>query len=40
MLAWLDADPFVREGIATAQIQEVSPARTDQRLSFLKAAVA
>lgn len=28
-------DPFVREGIAAAEIQEVGPARTDTRLSFL-----
>lgn len=28
-------DPFVAEGIATAHIQEVAPARTDPRLSFL-----
>ncbi|SDX66612.1 YciI family protein [Litoreibacter albidus] len=38
--ARMAADPFVREGIATAQIQEVSPARADQRLSSLKVAVA
>lgn len=30
------ADPFVREGIVTAHIQEIVPGRTDQRLSFLK----
>lgn len=30
-------DPFIREGIALAHIQEVSPARTDARLSFLQA---
>src|ERR1041385_2870891 len=29
------ADPFVREGIATAEVLEVSPARADARLSFL-----
>jgi len=28
-------DPFVREGIVTPCIQEVSPARTDARLAFL-----
>ena len=29
------ADPFVREGVVTVEIQEVAPARTDERLSFL-----
>ncbi len=33
------ADPFVREGIAIPHIQEVVPARTDARLSFLQDAV-
>ena len=28
-------DPFVREGIAVPQIQEVAPGRTDPRLAFL-----
>lgn len=32
-------DPFVREGIAKAHIQQVSPARTDARLSFLQESV-
>lgn len=36
----LAADPFVREGIAEPHIQEVDPARTDARLSFLKEAAA
>ena len=31
-------DPFVVEGIVTADIQEVAPARTDARLDFLKGA--
>lgn len=31
-------DPFVAEGIATSSIQEVTPARTDPRLSFLSRA--
>ncbi|MAY33812.1 MAG: hypothetical protein MRY67_04125 [Rhodovulum sp.] len=33
-------DPFVVEGIVTADIQEVAPARTDARLDFLKGAAA
>lgn len=32
------ADPFVQEGIAIPEIQEIAPARTDERLSFLTAA--
>ncbi|SFE82343.1 YciI family protein [Shimia marina] len=31
-------DPFVAEGIAIPHIQEVAPARTDPRLSFLSCA--
>ncbi len=31
-------DPFVAAGIAVPQIQEVAPARTDPRLSFLSDA--
>ncbi len=31
-------DPFVQEGIAIPEIQEIAPARTDERLSFLTAA--
>lgn len=30
------ADPFVSKGIATPHIQQIAPARTDARLSFLK----
>ena len=30
-------DPFVQEGIAIPKIQEIAPARTDERLSFLTA---
>lgn len=29
------ADPFVRESVVTAEILEVTPAKTDQRLDFL-----
>lgn len=29
-------DPFVAEGIVTAEIHEIAPARTDERLAFLK----
>ena len=34
----ISEDPFVAEGIATPHIQEVAPARTDPRLSFLSNA--
>ena len=30
-------DPFVAEGVVTAEIHEISPARTDERLNFLLA---
>lgn len=30
------ADPFVAEGIVRAEIHEIAPARTDDRLAFLK----
>ena len=30
-------DPFVRERVVTAEIQEVTPNRTDERLAFLLA---
>jgi len=30
-------DPFVQEGIAIPEIQEIAPARTDERLSILTA---
>ncbi len=33
----VDADPFVAEGVVTAEILEISPAKTDERLSFLLA---
>lgn len=32
---FLQEDPFVTEGIATPEVHEVTPARTDSRLSFL-----
>ena len=32
----VQADPFVAEGIVTADILEITPGRTDERLSFLK----
>ena len=28
-------DPFVAEGVVTAEIHEISPARADERLAFL-----
>lgn len=31
-------DPFVAEGIVEAEILELAPARTDERLAFLKTA--
>ncbi|MHA7773481.1 YciI family protein [Roseibium sp. M-1] len=31
------ADPFVAEGVVTAEILEVTPARLDDRLTFLAA---
>lgn len=33
----VQADPFVVEGVVTAEIMEVSPGRTDERLDFLRA---
>ena len=30
-------DPFVVEGVVTAEIHEIAPARTDDRLAFLAA---
>ncbi|MCC2609823.1 YciI family protein [Neorhizobium petrolearium] len=30
-------DPFVAEGIVSAEILEIAPGRTDERLAFLKA---
>jgi uncharacterized protein YciI len=35
--ARVNDDPFVIEGIVTAEILEISPAHTDQRLDFLMA---
>jgi uncharacterized protein YciI len=35
--ARVNADPFVVEGIVSAEIQEISPARADERLDFLMA---
>lgn len=32
----IDEDPFVSEGIAVADILEIAPGRTDERLAFLK----
>lgn len=31
----INEDPFVAENVVTAEILEISPAKTDQRLSFL-----
>ncbi len=36
--ARVKADPFVAEGVVTAEILEIAPGRTDERLAFLKAA--
>ncbi|MEQ8806491.1 MAG: hypothetical protein RLO05_07885 [Rhodospirillales bacterium] len=33
--ARVDADPFVAEQVVTAEILEITPARTDPRLEFL-----
>ena len=30
-------DPFVAEGVVTADILEIAPGRTDERVAFLKA---
>lgn len=38
--ARVQADPFVAEGIATPEICEVNPARTDARLDFLRGVAA
>lgn len=35
--ARVQADPFVAEGIVTAEILEIEPARLDERLAFLAA---
>lgn len=34
MKARVDADPFVSEKIVTAEILEIEPAKTDERLQF------
>lgn len=36
LTARVDQDPFVAENIVTAEVIEVDPARTDERLNFLK----
>jgi hypothetical protein len=33
----VDADPFVAEGVVTAEILEISPSQADARLDFLLA---
>lgn len=33
----VDEDPFVAEGVVSAEIVEMTPARADERLSFLLA---
>jgi uncharacterized protein YciI len=33
----VDGDPFVAEGVVSADILEIAPGRTDERLAFLKA---
>ena len=35
--ARIAADPFVAEDVVTAEVLEITPARTDPRLDFLKA---
>lgn len=35
--ACVQEDPFVAEGVVTADILEIAPGRTDDRLAFLKA---
>lgn len=35
--ARVQGDPFVAEGVVTAEILDVTPGRTDERLAFLKA---
>lgn len=35
--AFVAEDPFVTEGVVTAEIAEVAPKRTDERLAFLTA---
>jgi len=31
----VNSDPFVAEGVVSAEIHEITPARTDERLAFL-----
>ena len=33
----VQADPFVAEGVVTADILEIAPSRTDERLAFMAA---
>ncbi|SHO65899.1 YCII-related domain-containing protein [Pseudoxanthobacter soli DSM 19599] len=33
----VQADPFVAEGVVSAEIVAIAPGRTDERLAFLKA---
>ena len=33
----VNADPFVAENVVTAEILEITPAKTDERLNFLAA---
>lgn len=35
--ARVQEDPFVAEGVVSAEILEIAPGRTDERLAFLKA---
>lgn len=35
--ARVNADPFVSEGVVSAEVLAIAPNRTDSRLSFLKA---
>ncbi len=35
--ARMNADPFVVENVVSAEILEIAPARTDERLDFLRA---
>lgn len=34
--ARMQEDPFVAEGVVTAELLEIAPGRTDERLAFLK----
>ena len=35
--ARVDRDPFVAEGVVSAEILEITPSRTDEKLAFLAA---